>query len=143
MTLTTIKANSEDFGAEQAYLTTQLSAYNSVEAHSAAEDITEMFLTEARAELLLQLPAVVRWPIEWVGYTISLARALDGPAWRYLISRKQLELFFQWLGGGETSLNETLRRKYEKQWVTALSGIAATINGSGGTSTSNTTTIRL
>lgn len=143
MTLDTLIATPAEFGSAAPFMASMLDRYNAEETFESAAAIEEMFIEPARADLRLALPRYVRYPVSWPGYDDSIALASDEPAWRYLVSRRQLVLFYEWLDEGPDSLNAIKRKRYEREWNDALAGISATINGSGGTSQSRTVTVAL
>lgn len=141
MNLTDLAPEAEDFGVELAFMRSLLGDY--AEDFEPVADAPEMFLDAARRELTLRLPIIVGFPVTWPGYDISIARADDVPAWRYLISRAQLMCVFDWKNEGEGSVNHAKWKQYTKQFESALAGISATINGAGGVRYTTTGRIKL
>lgn len=143
MTLSDLRADPEHFGVEAPFMAAMLERYNGEDTFTPAADVTQMFLEEARRALSSELPPVVGAPIDWPGYNLSIGTAGHLPTWKSLLSRKQLELFYDWLPEGEGSENWRRWKRYRSEWNAALVGISATINGSGGTSTSRTVIVGL
>ena len=143
MTLTTLRATEADFGSEAAFMRSELSRYTAEFDAVDADEITSMFLEAARLDLANDLPGIVRQPAGWRGYNDSIGRTAEVPAWRRLLSRKQLELFYRWLGGAEGDLNDRLRRQYAAEYRSALAVMPSVIRGEGGTTVTQSVTIRL
>lgn len=141
MTLTDLIPNESDFGSELPFMASVLEQYNG--EFTPVDDVTGMFAAAARADLQLSLPRYVGEALDWYGYNASIATTEHLPAWRYLVSRRQLSLLYAWLDEGEGSLNRQKLKQYEREWREALGGIRSTINGSGGIAVTRTIRVGL
>jgi len=142
MTLDDLTATREHFGAERAFMVAILDRYNEVEEFEPALDITEIFIEDARRALRHQLPETIGQPITWAGYDASIGDADTVAAWQYLMSRKQLELLYDWLPEGDGSENDRRRKRYAREYEAALNGLRGVLS-IGTTTTARTITMRL
>lgn len=142
MTIDTIIADPVDFGAERAFMVAVLDRYNEVEEFEAAADITEIFIDDARRAIRTALPQTIGQPLTWPGYDASIGADATVAAWRHLVSRKQLELLYDWLPEGDGSENDRRRKRYSKEFNDALVGIRSVLYA-GIDSVARTITMRL
>lgn len=140
MTLDTLIPTAADFGSEAAFLASVLERYN--EEYEPVSDFTRMFLEGARADLRLDLPRVAGSPLSDPIYDASIADVVTEPQWRYLVSRRQLAVIYDWLDEGSGSANRERHKRYLAEYDAALRGIPTVLVRGTGT-IARTVTVRL
>ena len=140
MTLTDLIATDADFGSEQSALTAYLNAYNQRPGLDPVAAITDLWLAEARLDILNDVEQRRRYGL--AVYNDSVNDTVSRPYWRRILALKQLTLVYRDIDNGEGSNTRLLRREYERKYLEAINGINSIVTGTG-TTQSQTFTVRL
>lgn len=115
----TPEALEKDFGAEQNFLKTEYRPFYNKKAVTPAEGITELWLTEARSEMLADMQLALGLDATIASDEAALQAIIDknGMTLTRALVAKQLFFCYDDLSGAKDSRNDRKRSEYEKKYA--------------------------